>query len=231
MNFVLGHIEFRSSGRSFDFIVEFFILTLVTQFVCTDFASLYILTSSKILSNGKREILPLYLLSTISRADRAIMSYHRPGPSTTSTSSRADIPKPESIELATRPNPFSSPIASARLSAIGSTRVSYQAPQPRYFHSRRIKKGEAQRPWLDKKDPREKWVTIIPIIGFVVGLLLSGLLIYDGLQTVQKHVYCPVYLEEFSSGMLDPKVWTKEVEVGGYGYRLTLTFMTAWRTY
>jgi hypothetical protein len=41
------------------------------------------------------------------------------------------------------------------------------APRGDYFRSRRIKKGEVERPWLDKKDPREKWVTAFPIIGFV----------------------------------------------------------------
>lgn len=92
-----------------------------------------------------------------------------------------------------------------------------QPVQPqRYFHSRRIKKGDVERPWLDRKDPKEKWVTIIPIIGMVVGLALVGFLVYEGLQTVSNYVYCPVLDEDFSGG-LNPKVWTKEVEVGGYG--------------
>ncbi|TKA49805.1 hypothetical protein B0A49_13696 [Cryomyces minteri] len=90
-------------------------------------------------------------------------------------------------------------------------------PQQRYFHSRRVKKGEVEKPWLERKDPREKWVTIIPIIGIVVGLAVSGFLIYDGLKTVVNHVYCPVLDENFSSGTLDPKIWTKEAEVGGFG--------------
>lgn len=90
------------------------------------------------------------------------------------------------------------------------------APQ-RYFHSRRIRKGEAERPWLSKKDPKEKWVTIIPLIGIAIGFAIAGFLIYDGLSSVSNHVYCPVLDEDFSSSALDPKIWTKEVEVGGYG--------------
>lgn len=108
-------------------------------------------------------------------------------------------------------------------SAVGSTTGFQQQPQQaRYFHSRRIKKGEIERPWLNRKDPKEKWVTIIPLIGISVGLALSAFLIYEGLQTVHHHVYCPVLEEDFSSGLND-KVWTKEVEVGGYGYESLLS--------
>ncbi|KAI6854920.1 putative beta-1,3-glucan-binding protein, partial [Hortaea werneckii] len=82
--------------------------------------------------------------------------------------------------------------------------------------SRRIKKGELERPWMEKKDPKEKWVTIIPIIGILVGLGLTGFLIYDGLQSVSNLNYCPVLDDDFSNGF-NNKVWTKEVEVGGYG--------------
>lgn len=69
---------------------------------------------------------------------------------------------------------------------------------------------------MDKKDPKEKWVTIIPLMGIFVGLVISGLLIWDGLRTVVNHTYCPVLDEDFSNG-LDSKVWSKEVEVGGFG--------------
>lgn len=90
-------------------------------------------------------------------------------------------------------------------------------PPQKYFHSRRVKKGEVERPWLDRKDPKEKWVTIIPIIGILVGLGLTGFLIYDGLSTVSHHKYCNVYDADFSETGLDSDVWTKEVELGGFG--------------
>lgn len=66
-------------------------------------------------------------------------------------------------------------------------------------------------------------MTIIPVMGIVIGLILSGLIIYDGLQTVEKHVYCPVFEDYFSTGSLNEKVWTKEVEVGGFGYVYAVT--------
>ncbi|KAI9841999.1 MAG: hypothetical protein M1838_003326 [Thelocarpon superellum] len=85
-----------------------------------------------------------------------------------------------------------------------------------YFRSRRVRKGEVQKPWLNRKDPKEKWVTIIPLIGLGIGFLLAGFLVYDGLQTVVNNTYDLILDEDFSGG-LDPKIWTKEVEVGGYG--------------
>lgn len=96
-----------------------------------------------------------------------------------------------------------------------STGIQSMQPQ-RYFHSRRIKKGEIERPWLDRKDPKEKWVTIIPLIGIFLGLAVTGYLIYDGLSAVSNYKYCPVLDEDFSNG-LNTQVWTKEVELGGYG--------------
>lgn len=84
-----------------------------------------------------------------------------------------------------------------------------------YFRSRRVKKGEVEKPWLERKDPREKWVTIIPIAGLVLGLIVTGILIWDGVRSVAVHKYCPVYEDNFSSW--NDKVWTKESEVGGYG--------------
>lgn len=69
---------------------------------------------------------------------------------------------------------------------------------------------------MDRKDPKEKWVTIIPLVGIFVGLALSGVLIWDGLRSVVNHNYCEILNEDFSNG-LNSKVWTKEVEVGGFG--------------
>lgn len=74
-----------------------------------------------------------------------------------------------------------------------------------------------ERPWLNKKDPKEKWVTIIPIVGIFLGLAVTGVLIWDGLRSVVNHVYCPVLQENWSNG-INNNVWVKECEVGGFGY-------------
>ena len=117
------------------------------------------------------------------------------------------------------PNPFASPSASRPASSFGSTSAlgaRFDERSNRYFHSRRVKKGEVEKPWLDKSDPKEKWVTILPIVGIFIGLAISGFLIYDGIKSVVKHNYCLVLSDDFSDG-LNTDVWTKEVQVGGFG--------------
>jgi beta-glucanase (GH16 family) len=57
----------------------------------------------------------------------------------------------------------------------------------------------------------------MPMAGMILGLCFTGLMIWYKLSTIVVHKYCPVLIDDFSSGMLDPTVWTKEVEVGGYG--------------
>ena len=115
-------------------------------------------------------------------------------------------------------NPFATPYGSLPASQRGSSSnlASSQMPRQQWFHSRRVKKGSIERPWLGRKDPKEKWVTIIPLIGIFLGLAVSGVLIWEGIRTVTKHNYCEVLVDDFSSGF-NTDVWTKEVEVGGYG--------------
>lgn len=119
-------------------------------------------------------------------------------------------------------NPFGSPDASRPASSYGSSSAignRFDERSQRYFHSRRVQKGDIEKPWLAKKDPKEKWVTILPLVGILIGLGISGFLIYDGLSSVVHHKYCPVMDENFDGG-LNTDVWTKEVTVGGFGYAL-----------
>ncbi|KAK4069035.1 GH16 endo-1,3-beta-D-glucosidase/1,3-glucan binding protein [Trichoderma simmonsii] len=119
-------------------------------------------------------------------------------------------------------NPFVSPDASRPASSFESSSGSPYEERPgavggqRYFHSRLVKKGEIEKPWLEKADPKEKWVTIMPLLGILLGLAISGFLVWDGMRSVVHHKYCPVLDEDFSSG-LDPSIWTKEVQIGGFG--------------
>jgi hypothetical protein len=119
------------------------------------------------------------------------------------------------------PNPSTSrtPISGSRPESLtgssGSSSGYQYFPRGEYFRSRRIRKGEIERPWLDKKDPREKWMTIIPLIGLFLGLCVVGILVWDGVRSVAQHKYCEVLNDDFTSW--NSNVWTKEVEVGGFG--------------
>ncbi|KAF2203850.1 concanavalin A-like lectin/glucanase [Delitschia confertaspora ATCC 74209] len=93
---------------------------------------------------------------------------------------------------------------------------STQPLSPTYFKSRRIKKEDIQRPWLNQKDPRAIWVNIIPIMGFIIGLGIAAFLMWTGYRSVSHHRYCEIMYDNFTSGWND-KIWTREIEVGGFG--------------
>ncbi|KAF1978104.1 glucan endo-1,3-beta-D-glucosidase [Bimuria novae-zelandiae CBS 107.79] len=99
-----------------------------------------------------------------------------------------------------------------------SSMKTYTPPgKPKYFKSRRIDKKNIDKPWITmKRDPREIWQTVIPMCGFLVGMGLAAFLIWHGYNGVSRNLYCPVMVDDFSKG-LDPQIWQKEVEVGGYG--------------
>ena len=97
-----------------------------------------------------------------------------------------------------------------------SVAIHQQSLANRYFRSRRIDKNNIEKPWLAKKDPRQRWLSLFPAIGLLLGVLLSGYLVYDGLSSVETPEYCSVYEDDFANGF-DEKIWTKEVEVGGFG--------------
>lgn len=109
---------------------------------------------------------------------------------------------------------YSSPASESESTSGSGTQID---ERNRYFHSRRVKPGEVEKPWLEKTNPKEKWVTIFPILAIFLGLVGSGFLVWDGIRSVVKNKYCLVMDEDFSQG-LNPNIWTKEVEVGGYGY-------------
>ncbi|KAJ1336113.1 gram-negative bacteria-binding protein 1 [Microdochium nivale] len=143
-------------------------------------------------------------------------------------SSVGDLSRRQTAIDVTPQDPFQSPAISRPASSFfsGSVGDSYQGSGrstaagnpavPRYFHSRRVKKEDIEKPWLDKKDPKEKWVTILPCIGIALGLAISGFLVWDGINSVVKNNYCVVLDDNFSGG-LNRDVWTQEVQVGGFG--------------
>jgi hypothetical protein len=122
----------------------------------------------------------------------------------------------EGFSTPTGNNPFSTRSTSRPTSSLPSSSSTGRSPPSRYFHSRRVQKGDVEQPWLKKIDPKEKWVTIIPLIGLFLGLGIAGFLVYDGIRSVVHHKYCLVMSDDFSDGF-NGDIWTKEAEVGGFG--------------
>ncbi len=54
------------------------------------------------------------------------------------------------------------------------------------------------------------------MVGILIGLVISGFLVWDGLRSVVHHRYCEVLSDDFSQG-LRSDVWSKEVQLGGFG--------------
>jgi hypothetical protein len=98
----------------------------------------------------------------------------------------------------------------------------YLKPEPmtnnrytRRFKSRLAGSEGIDKPWLKEKDPREKWVTILPLIGVMIGCGLAGFLGYSGWASVETHKFCLVYQDNFDN--FNPDAWQHEIQVGGFG--------------
>lgn len=125
-------------------------------------------------------------------------------------------------------DPFSAPPSQSSAAVSVAEIYSTALQRPRYYHSRRLRKDENYSPPQFRREPGEKWLWIIPLIGLIAGFMVSGYLVYSAMGGPPLK-YCPVLDEDFSSGALNPRIWTKEVEVGGFGFVRTLVRSTWFR--
>jgi hypothetical protein len=137
---------------------------------------------------------------------------------------------PKSPALSHR-NPFATPSGAAtpgfatpgiRTPGGGLRSSAFHLPASKgntFFKSRRVQDTSTiQKPWLEIPDKKKKWHTIFPLLGIGIGIAVTALAVYQGTTTVTNYKYCPVYDVDFSNGgELDPKIWTKELQVGGFG--------------
>lgn len=165
------------------------------------------------------------------------MAHHIPSPSSSSSDAGDVYHQGSGINTPLeRPNPFDTPAASSRASWTSQTRchnttsaflttpdIDAKGLNNRYFRSRRVQKGELESPKVlarlkNKKKSifqRQSW--LIPCIGILIGICISGALIFLTLQKQkQGGNFCPVFTEDFSSGRLSPDIWTIEQQVGSY---------------
>lgn len=114
------------------------------------------------------------------------------------------------------PNPFATPNTSI-YNGVTSAYARSESGAGKYFRSRRIQKDQHTKPPVFKKDPKEKWLTIMPVTGVLVGLAITGVLIYFKVGRTTTSQFCPILYDDFSQG-INPAIWTMEQEVGGFGY-------------
>ncbi|OMP82843.1 Beta-1,3-glucan-binding protein [Diplodia seriata] len=127
--------------------------------------------------------------------------------------------RPTSIQ--TPVNPFATPQGSLPTTRAASFRE-FPLPSPGaapYFKSRRVPKGTVQTPKaLKGKKRNDPWLWVIPLIGALIGFAVSGLLIWLGINAnTSPFNYCPVLMDDFSSGSLDESIWTHEIRLNGFG--------------
>ena len=87
----------------------------------------------------------------------------------------------------------------------------------RPFRSRRIEKGVAEREWTQKRKSKVgKVLSFIPLVGLLAGIAIVGIYAYTGYTTYNTLPFCEYWEEDFSNG-LDDKIWTREVQLDGFG--------------
>ncbi|KAK4685148.1 protection of telomeres protein 1, partial [Tremellales sp. Uapishka_1] len=98
----------------------------------------------------------------------------------------------------------------------GKVRNNFAAAQARKpFQSTRLK-GEIYKPWLEKKDPAQRWARWITIGSIILGFAIAGIICWDGYNSVPNlGKICSVLNDDFSNG-IDPNTWTREVRLDGY---------------
>ncbi|KAM6494910.1 glycoside hydrolase family 16 protein [Amanita muscaria] len=87
----------------------------------------------------------------------------------------------------------------------------------------------SDKPWLTKREPRALYSYLVTVICMLLGLGGAALLCWRGLLSVQKldpSRLCLVMNENFDGTSLDDTIWSRDVELGGFGngeFQMTTT--------
>ena len=78
--------------------------------------------------------------------------------------------------------------------------------------------GEISKPWVGKKDKAARISYFLTYSMLLLGVAAAGLRCYSGWRSVSMiGRLCPVLDDDFNGNDLDPSVWMREVDLGGYG--------------
>jgi len=76
------------------------------------------------------------------------------------------------------------------------------------------------KPWLAKRQPRERLSYLLTLFGIFLGLAGAALLCFFELRSLDlldESNLCVVFEDDFSSSSLDTSIWQRTVELGGFG--------------
>lgn len=79
---------------------------------------------------------------------------------------------------------------------------------------------KADKPWLAKRQPRARLSHYLSLLGIFLGFAGAALLCYfelTDLDLLDESNLCTVFEDDFSSSSLDTSIWTRTVELGGFG--------------
>jgi len=80
--------------------------------------------------------------------------------------------------------------------------------------------GEITKPWVGKKDKAARISYFLTYSMLLLGIAAAGLRCYFGWRSVSMispgHL-CPVLDDDFNGNDLDPSVWMREIDLGGFG--------------
>lgn len=79
---------------------------------------------------------------------------------------------------------------------------------------------KADKPWLANRQPRERLSAFLTYFCILLGLAGAALLCFfdlQGLQLLDESKLCVVFEDDFNSGSLDTSIWTRTIELGGFG--------------
>ena len=82
------------------------------------------------------------------------------------------------------------------------------------------KLSDEDKPWIKEKESRVRWSWWLTFLMCWIGVGCSGIVIYFGWTGVHQILdsdLCLVLDDEFNSGSLDTSVWTRDIELGGFG--------------
>ncbi|KAI9898346.1 hypothetical protein N3K66_006706 [Trichothecium roseum] len=141
--------------------------------------------------------------------------HHHHHHQTSSTSTSSSRPSPQQQATTTVPTPRISVEDASSSSSQHLPPSSVDSSPRRRFKSYRLR-AAYEKPWL--RDPNvgsTRWNDLVVCVFVLLGLLGAGGIAFATVWPYRSGDYCLIYEDDFAT--LDPDVWTREVQLDGFG--------------